>query len=95
MAEVTVHEIVSVTVQVDAPFPDEHRIRPRTVWFDSYADAEQAIARALRLPFPTEYVSVIVSRERVESFDHDEDLDLDDWPSDRHIVTGPVQLEDL
>lgn len=95
MGKVTVYEIYSVTVQVDTAYPDDRRVRPRCVWFDTLAEAQEAIGRALALPLPLDAVSVMVNRERVDAFDTDEDPDLDEWPSERHIVTGELTTKDL
>ncbi len=95
MPEVTVYEIYDVTVQVDLPHPDDRRIRPRSVWFDSAGDAAEAMKRALALPFPPHAVTVMTSRKQVQQFDFDESADLADWPAERHIVTGPFTEQDL
>ena len=94
MVEVTVHEVVSVTVQVDSEYPDQTRVRPRTVWFDTDQEALDAIKRALAR-LPAVKTTVMVSRERPDRFEHDNDPDLDDWPADRHIVNGPMTAEDF
>ena len=94
MAEVTVQEVYSVTIQIDEAYPDDRHVRPRCVWFNTWTDASSAIERALtRLPHDS--TTVMVSRERVDQFDNEESLDLDDWPADRHIVTGPMTAEDF
>lgn len=95
MTTVTVHEVFSVTVQVDSSYPDDRRVRPRCVWFDTLDDVQAAMGRALALPLPFDAVTVIVNRERVDHFDYDETADLDDWPAERHIVTGPTTRADF
>lgn len=95
MPEVTVREIYDVTVQVDVSHPDDRRVRPCSVWFDTLAEAQAAMGRALALPLPPHTVTVMVSRERVDHFDHADDADLNDWPAERHIVTGPMTSEDF
>lgn len=94
MADAQMHQVYSVTAQVDLDYPDDRRIRPRTVLFESFMDAAGAVERALAL-FGPDQVVVMVSREDVETFDHEEDPALDDWPSAEHVVTGVPTAEDL
>ena len=45
MTEVTVHEIFNVSVQIDGSYPDDRRVRPRTVWFDPNGNYEPGNCR--------------------------------------------------
>jgi hypothetical protein len=87
------HEVFSVTVQVDTVYPDDRRVRPRTIECNAWAEASASIERALKLFAPGE-ATVMVSRELVESWDG-EDPSLDMWPSEAHILTGPLTKEDF
>jgi hypothetical protein len=69
--------------EVVACFEDEpaREMRPRGVWFDEYEQVVAPLKRALDLG-----CTVIINRHRVESFEHENDPDLNDWPAERHIV---------
>lgn len=90
-----IRERYAVDVQVDVPYPDDRRVRPSSVWFDTPLEAAGAMARALKLPFAPGVVTVMVSREIDDEVDVPEEPDLDDWPAERHIVTGPMTEEDV
>lgn len=83
-------DIFSVTVEIDAAWPDDTRVEPRTVEFDRLDDAMGAVRRATE-NCPTNLTTVMVARESVsdaEWRDSADEPDLVDWPAQRHIVTG-------